>query len=181
MARHASNGPTLMLSFLRQVALAFASSYVMTFLEMSARTPELVIRENHGDVLPTIEQMLKIQASTTAASSISSAAAQMNNTQQAHAASYLQRNPLFLAVLPALEYGRRDAVGLLTVSMMNAAAAAAAAAAGNGMPAFPSAPPIRRREELQSRSHGLPPTSGSDRPVGLDYFLHRGGYRHARG
>ncbi|OQV24395.1 hypothetical protein BV898_01930 [Hypsibius exemplaris] len=130
---------------------------------------ELVIRENHGDVLPTIEQMLKIQASTTAASSISSAAAQMNNTQQAHAASYLQRNPLFSRFYPHLNMDAAMRSAFSPISMMNAAAAAAAAAAGNGMPRFPSGASDPATGGAAGAGVMGFPYLGFRPPVGLDY------------
>jgi hypothetical protein len=88
---------------------------------------ELVIRDNHGDILPTIEQMLKIQASGTGGSVVLPVASQAHQ----QAASYMQRNPFFSRFYPqmnAMDAAMKSAFS--PINMINAAAA-------NGMSRFP--------------------------------------------
>ncbi len=103
------------------------------FPHQSRSLLELVIRENQGDVLPTIEHMLKIQASTAATATTITP----NNTPAHMAAAhhYMQRNnPLFSRFYPHLNSSTMDAAMRSAFSPINMMAAAAAA---NGLPRLP--------------------------------------------
>ena len=87
---------------------------------------ELVVRENHGDVLQAIEQAMNIQNTNTSNAMLSS----QSNGSLPMNAGFLQRNPFFSRFYPPMNMDVMKSA-FSPINMMNSAAA-------NGMPRFPT-------------------------------------------